>query len=487
VSRSAYTSISHQLSVKLQGLEADEEQRRRNRCIDMLTVYHADREGLRLLVEESLQKVYKEASMDRLPWIPINICAKIIDTLGMIYKDQPIRKVGPDGSREQEIYSQLMRESNIGSAQKDWNRYATLFNTIMVRPVWRPDKTSTLGGRIQLIPYTPDYVDIREKAGDYLTPEAVWYYLNERSAPDQPVMPVAYYWDAEQHYKITSTIGAGKVPVDGNDDMVNPYGELPFAVLRHRDEGVFWGSGADDIVDFSIELIGQLALMLENSIFQGFSYVLFKNLKLTKKRYEVDSSGATASQTTIGVRNPFHADQEHRDDPEPKIEFVSPDPLFDKTSKLLDWMLRVLTWRYGLHGSRVSGILAGVSAVQSGVSKEYDDADLEEIRESLLGTYTEFETSLYRKVKLVVEAESNLVLPSPDSFQIEWGDQKIKESAADKRARQREEVAMGVTSVPRIMVDEGISKDIESATEEWRENMELNAEATLGVRLPEAL
>jgi len=82
---------------------------------------------------EYLQKIFRSATLDKMPLVVVNSIPKIVKRLTLAYRDAPIV-----GNMKNETYALVNR--NLNKMRKEFHRQAKLFNTILVRPIYNEDK-----------------------------------------------------------------------------------------------------------------------------------------------------------------------------------------------------------------------------------------------------------------------------------------------------------------------------------------------------------
>jgi len=466
----AFTST---LGFSAQSQWAADEKRRRDAAVARETVYYHWHDELLALVQAELSRV-SDVNLDTIPFQPLNICGRIISDLAMIYKKPARRRVG-----DVDPYEGI--KSNINVQARAWDALARLHNTVLVRPFWWKDEE-----RLEYRIYTPAHTEVKWREDDYTRPESVVYYTS-RLSPSGMYESIAYEWTSTDARMITAE---GEDVIDGLRDTSNPYGELPFVVLRLQDMGDFWGEGATELTQANVQFLAQWSLLLENAQQQGFSIPFGINTGLGRRVLSQSETGSNELRTVgIGPRKGIFVENVASEEATPSLTYITPQPLLDATGRLLDKSLSLVCWRYGLSMDRLAIIKsdAGLRNGQSGVAKALDNADLEEIREAALETYREFESELYRVTAMVLAKDGGPTLPDPKEFRIDFAELDVKRTFDEIKAEREFKLANGMATVPEFMVEDNPDLKLPDAQKKWRENMALNEELTLATGIRGAL
>jgi hypothetical protein len=460
-----YLNLSHRNSTIAQTAIATEEEQRRKLSADDEAIYFGFRKEVEALVAAELKRTTK-IELNKIPWMKIDIATRLIDLMAMIYKSPAIRTAG-DGqeSKGAKDYQEVLKNSNINTAAPQWDALARLHNTVLVRPYYYADT-----GQVEFRIYTPAHTDVISDEIDHRKPELVRYWVDRRNGAGT-YEAVAYEWTADTAIKIDGNQG---VPMEGLETTANPYGILPFAVLRLREMGEFWGEGASDITSGSIQWLAQLAGLLKNGQDQSFSILLAINTGLGK--VALASEVGTASTVEIGSSTVIAAEGISKEDPQPSLEYVTPDPKLDELVKILNSILKVLCWRYGISASRAVDLISGAVGVssESGVAKSLDNADLEELRSRDLEAYRNFEKDLYKVLRVVMRVDAKIELP--EEFRIDFGELAVKQTQAEQHADHDHKVKYNLATPIDFIMEANPDLTEKEAQKIYDDNKKLNEE-----------
>jgi len=170
---------------------------------------------------------------------------RVVKNSSMLYKVQATRWIKGPGEKEapeDEAYNEAIEYAAIHAKSKEWLRAMKLFGCVLVRPIVR------MRGKVARLEY------------DHYTPDAFRVLVDElgelvnvtyagTADIDGVTQDVVYVWTAESHYM--RDVDGLEHAVGDNAEMVNPYGFIPFVLLRLEDGDVYDG-GDFDLVDSNI-------------------------------------------------------------------------------------------------------------------------------------------------------------------------------------------------------------------------------------------
>ena len=202
----------------------------------------------------------------------INITKRIIDRVSLVYMKPPIREY----SNESIIDMFKNKNLKLQRAEKMTN----LLECILIKPTWRNDLV--------------EYDIIRDweplfHGDDPLEPTAITYPLQVRSSVLDTTAELWSYWDLENHFIYEKGTGK-KLAQDGNEDMVNPYGMLPF-VACYRDgkpESAYFDTDASPDLIATNEAMNVAEFnKLANIMFQSFGFGYITGSNIEKEQLEI--------------------------------------------------------------------------------------------------------------------------------------------------------------------------------------------------------
>ena len=188
------------------------------------------------LIRTELRKYLSEESwgkMDCYSQTTINVFADIITQLSEIYLDDPVREFSVNektkGKKIEEIEN-VYDKAKINQVMDRANSYMNAVNDVILHPVIR-------NGNLEVDILTPNVIWIIEREDD---PTKPWAVLIEKVPNNILEMDKEWVvWTDTQHYLLDKN---GNVnAIEGNEEMINPYGILPFVFLhKKKSDGGFW-------------------------------------------------------------------------------------------------------------------------------------------------------------------------------------------------------------------------------------------------------
>jgi len=424
--------------------------------------YTADKTDILEIISDAMVNFDAE-DRDKMLKIFLRLVRKIIKRASMLYFKPPKRTI-LDDEKATEEYQKIIAASALNLAVKGAYRFAKLHNTVFTR-------VYPFDGKLALQNLTPDVCGVVENEENYLVPDVLYYDVSGY-APGSGVLQVRrVVWSSKYHFKIVANT---KQSVGANEKDLNPYKELPAALLRlNSDKSDFWGTGADDLV-LSVESLMTLAInLLEVCVMQGNDQAVAVNLNLDEER---DSSG-NITPVKMGPRRLWTADNIFDGVQRPGLDFASPSPEIAAIRETADWFIQQLASSFGLPKDAFADV---ETKVQSGVAKLYESAEMLEDREDEIQILQAYEQELYRKIAVVSNKEFNTDLPIDGVLLLDFAEPETFETAAEKKARREQEIRFNTKTPVDFIQEDNPDMTREDAEKRYKENLEFNDEFRLG-------
>ena len=317
---------------------------------------------------ESYTKGYcSDSLIKQIPCQNINITKRIIDCISLVYMKSPIR----DYSNENTPDYFYQKNFKMQRAEKLCN----LLECILLKPTWRNERIE-----YDIIrDWEPLFYD-----DDPLNPSAITYPLSVRSSVMDTTAELWAYWDAENHFIYEKGTGK-KLAQDGNEDMVNPYGMLPF-VKCYRDgkpESSYFDTDASPDLIATNEATNVAEFNKNaNIMFQsfGFGYITGSNIEKEKLDIGQDKWSFLGHD---GVLN-----------------MVSPPNSVPALTDSIKESYKMLAQNYHLSVSFVEGTTA-----ESGVALRLRNQELMDSRRSDVERWKKIEMSLFEVEERILATE----------------------------------------------------------------------------------
>ncbi len=244
-----------------------EEKARQDAANERLAIYHDDWEDILedLLAAQFHPENYKNIKITKNT--SQNIVKKVVNEVSILYKDPPVRDTG-----ENKILDEIYAYLNIDEFMKRLERYGTLLNDAAIRVGWDADL-----GKITLDLHTPANTSVMQHDDYPERAKAVYYpieYIDDKFRAEKKNV----YWSDTEHFLFDEK-GNAYAP-DGNDDMRNPYGVIPFVFLHLEPiPSMFWNkTGGSDLIG-GTKIIG-MKRTLKDYLFkwQSFKQMWIKSM-----------------------------------------------------------------------------------------------------------------------------------------------------------------------------------------------------------------
>jgi len=302
----------------------------------------------------------------------INITKKCINQLAIVYRDPASRHIVIDSNENKDLTDYYLSRLplNINTIDKTAHRFAKLFNTSLTQAYFEDGK----------IKYNvlPSYLfDIKVSDNDPYKLTEVSYQKDFTVNGKRERFVVV--WTDTEHYKVPlleykyGFFTGDKQPVVG-EDIINPYGIIPFAVLRLEEQNDFWGVGLSDLVNMNEQINVMLTELINEQIIMGTAgTTLAVNLGLDYKKKD----GTTGlKKVRTGRKHPIVVESADKEKATPSLEHVTTQPFIDEIRSTVDWHIKMIAMSKGLNPN---SFLADVKAT-SGYSKVLDAMEQLEIR-----------------------------------------------------------------------------------------------------------
>ena len=192
-----------------------------------------------------------------------NIYKQVINAVSNVYSFGVNREFESDEA--QDLYNDLRIDKTMAQA----NKYMNAFNDVLIQVGWDSDKEQP-----KIMLRLPHLTEVGYSQGEV---EWVAYFV-EMVGKDEKTERWAY-WSKDEHYYIDKQNGEDKiVAVEDNDEMINPFGVLPFVYLHNgwRDESFFDSFTGDDLTGGTIDMAVHLTFLNHIIKTQSFKQLVGK-------------------------------------------------------------------------------------------------------------------------------------------------------------------------------------------------------------------
>lgn len=353
-----------------------------------LNDYHAINQHL----DKALEVTFHADDLEDLQRNYINITTKTVDQLSIVYRNPAKRVIIKDGEKTStqevtEYYNNLLFAVN--TSDNTALRYAKLANVSLTYVYF--DK-----GKIKYKVLPTWLFDVVVSDSDPYKIEQLSYktYFDDEE--------YRVVWTDTEYYKVKSlkfrdiVFQGDKEPVnDSPYGITNPYGVIPYAVLRLKEQGDFYGNGMSDLVNGNEQINVILTeLMNEHILMGGAGTVLATNCGLATRK----TDGSTSiKHVKVGRKHPIVRDEVRAEDVPPSIEYISTNPLLTELKETVDWYIKMFALTKGLNPN---SFLAEVQDT-SGFSKVMDAFEQIELRKDDIEPCRLFEDERFNITRIV--------------------------------------------------------------------------------------
>jgi len=320
----------------------------------------------------------------------LNITKKIINLSSIVYKEPAVRYFTDDKGNEKEdwteYYEQILPD-NINSKNKTAHRFAKLFNTSLTQVTFDKEK-----GKVNLQIEPSCNYKIKTEDYDYLKAVKIGYQ-KEFTNPKGEKEVYLVVWTDTEHYMVDSK--GKKTPIGDNEDKKNPFGILPFPILRLNEDDNFWGAGSEDVVNVNEVVNFLLTFLLNDGVVLGSGGIpLFINTFLQKQAEKKNE----VKKVRVSRRHPIVIDDAHTTDlAPPSVSFVRTDADIAGIQNTIDYRIKSIAVMKGLNPNTILSQVKDTSDYQ----KMMDSLEQIEIRRDDIEPCREYERQMFEIVKVV--------------------------------------------------------------------------------------
>lgn len=340
----------------------------------LFAYYFGNQSQILEYLEQALSITFNSDDIQEMQKDWINITTKCIDQMSVVYRDPAKRELIKDETDKEltEYFNNKLFAVN--TSDKTAHRFAKLANTSLT-------KVSFEEGKIK---YTvlPSYLySVKTDENNFYKLKEVAYPYNFIENGKSKLYVVV--WTDTEHYRAELltiddlNIRGNKEVIPNMTDTINPYGVIPYAVLRLKEQGDFWGNGQTDVVNGNEQINLLLTELTNEHVLMGAAGTLLAvNLDLKAK----DEEGQTiAKKVRTGRKHPItieNASGQNEKAP-PSLEYIGTNPFIMELKELVDWKIKLIAITKGMNPN---SFLADVQAT-SGYSKVIDSIEQLELRQ----------------------------------------------------------------------------------------------------------
>jgi len=363
-----------------------------------------------------------------------NIYKQVVNAISNVYS------FGVDRQFDNEAIAELYQDLRINKTMAQANRYMNAFNDLLIQVSWDDKKEMP-----KIMLRLPHNTEVEYSQGEV---KSVQYFVEmvdkkrERWA----------YWSDEEHYYIDKEGGEDKiVPVEDNEEMVNPFGTLPFVFLHNgwRDE-TFWDMfTGDDLTGGTIDMAVHLTFLNHIIKTQSFKQLVGKG----------DNVGELLGQVLDPLSILTLTGQNT------EIDVLDLQSNYDQLHKVAQDLANNIAVNYGISPSqfRMTG------SVSSGFALQMENLKLDRFTVEQQSDFRIYEQELFELIKTVSEVYGQS-LGDGDMF-VDFVEPNYPASEQEQLAIEQTKIDMGLTNTADILIRENPDLTEEDARVKVDENI----------------
>ena len=363
-----------------------------------------------------------------------NIYKQVVNAISNVYS------FGVDRQFDNEDIAELYQDLRINKTMAQANRYMNAFNDLLIQVSWDDKKQMP-----KIMLRLPHNTEVEYSQGEV---KSVQYFVEmvekkrERWA----------YWSDEEHYYIDKEGGEDKiVPVEDNEEMVNPFGTLPFVFLHNgwRDE-TFWDKfTGDDLTGGTIDMAVHLTFLNHIIKTQSFKQLVGKG----------DNVGELLGQVLDPLSILTLTGQNT------EIDVLDLQSNYDQLHKVAQDLANNIAVNYGISPSqfRMTG------SVSSGFALQMENLKLDRFTVEQQQDFRIYEQELFELIKMVSEVYGQSS-GDGDMF-VDFVEPNYPASESEQLAIDQTKIDMGLTKTADILIRENPDLTEEDARVKVDENI----------------
>ncbi len=407
--------------------------------LDRYKLYH---DNYKDLAVNRMLEIYSKASELKLTNqidLTNNVFKKVVASISKVYA------YGYDRSIEDETVLDIYKKMNFDSFMIEADKKLNAFNDIIVQVAFDANKNIP-----RLIFRYPHKTKV--ETDDFLEPISIEYFVRIEDKKE-----IWAYWSNTEHYykHYTKADDFTVVAVEDNEDMINPFGELPF---------LFMANGFRDVEFYDINSGNDLvAITLDNSIYQTFKKYLIKWQSFKQLVVTGSNVGAISGQ----MLDPSQALTAEGDNVD--IKLLDLQANLQQLDDSLKSDINQVLINYNISPSSFNM----TSHVTSGFAMQMENLELDNMTKLRQNDFVWYEKELYRLI-LLVSSTYGLNLKQ-EEFTITFNEPSYPMSDDEKVTTYAKEIDLGLISPVEMLMEEfGITED--EATNRMKQNIALRNE-----------
>lgn len=388
--------------------------------------------------------------------VTYNVYKAVITQLAMIYKKSPIREF----TENEEIFEVTygikekngIKSSLFDTKFKKANMYMQALNDVYLYFVER-------NGQIDIDVLAPNNLHIIPKEDNPTVPDVIMIrrYPTAQECGGRMYKPNEEYWIVwtdKEHYRLVKN---GKVwmrvAVPGNEEMINPYGVLPFVGIHKSDNEAIWNiTEGEDLYQLGLWSAAFMSIWNQN-----WTWHNFKQLFIASENELPAGMGRAPDKFLTG---PF----------ESKATVL--DWSID-TGDLLEQIEKKVAMVAANYGVDMSFTMADTQG-ESGVKLKIKQSKLKELRNEQIKTLTKAEMEGFEVLKAILNYRDSKNYNG--EMNIKYHDMEIHQDAKENLDIAEREISSDIISIVDAFLQKFPHYTREKAIEKLKQNIRENNE-----------
>ena len=346
-----------------------------------------------------------------------NIYKQVINATSNVYS------FGVDRTFESDDAKDLYNELRIDKTMAQANKYMNAFNDVLVQVSWDSKKEQP-----KIMLRLPHQTEVGYNQGEV---EWVAYFV-EMVGKDNDTERWAY-WSESEHFYIDKSNGEEKiVAVEDNEEMINPFGTLPFVYLHNgwRDES-FWDSyTGDDLTGGTIDMAVHLTFLNHIIKTQSFKQLVGKG----------DNVGELLGQVLDPLSILTLTGQNT------EISVLDLQSNYDQLHKVAQELANNLAISYGVSPSQ----FRMTSQASSGFALQMENLKLDRFTLEQQADFKVYEQELFSMLKVVSDYYGKPI--GDGDMSVDFQEPNYPSSEAEQLNIDQSAIDMGLTSPHKVLM-----------------------------------
>jgi len=363
-----------------------------------------------------------------------NIYKQVVNAISNVYS------FGVEREFENEDVKDLYSKLRINKTMAQANRYLNAFNDLLIQISWDDKKQMP-----KIMLRLPHNTEVEWEQNEV---KSVKYFVEMTDQKEE----LWAYWSNEEHYYILRGAKQDKImPVEDNEEMVNPFGVLPFVFMHNgwRDES-FWDMfTGDDLTGGTVDMAVHLTFLNHLIKTQSFKQLVGKGDNVGELLGQVLDP---LSVLTLTGQNT-------------EIDVLDLQSNYEQLHKVAQDLANNIAINYGISPNqfRMTG------SVSSGFALQMENMKLDRFTVEQQQDFKVYEQEMFDMIKMVSNYYG-MNLGEGDMF-IDFVEPNYPSSESEQLSIDKTKIDMGLTKTTDIMIRNNPDLTDEEARIKFDENI----------------